>query len=63
MNKCEKIVLTFEIIAIILCIIICTIKITESYILKHLEIDYTSNNNIAVTYNGNTEIYKTPIIY
>lgn len=63
MNKCEKIVLTVEIIAIILCIIICTVKITESYILKHLEIDYTPNNDIAVTYNGDTEIYKTPIIY
>lgn len=63
MNKCEKIVLTVEIIAIILCIILCTVKITESYTLKHLEVDYTTNNNIAVTYKGNTEIYKTPIIY
>lgn len=28
-----------------------------------LEVDYTPNNDIAVTYDGNTEIYKTPIIY
>jgi hypothetical protein len=41
----------------------CTVKLTKSYILKHLEVDYTLNNNIAITYNGETEIYKTPIIY
>lgn len=62
-SKCQKIALIFEIIAVILCIILCTVKITESYILKHLEVDYTPNNDIAVTYDGNTEIYKTPIIY
>lgn len=58
----KKIALIFAIIAIILCIIICTVKITSAYVLKHLEVDYTSNNNIAVTYNGDTEIYKIPII-
>lgn len=42
--------------------VICTVKITSSYILKHLEVDYTSNNDIAITYNGETEIYKTLII-
>nr|DAE93729.1 MAG TPA: hypothetical protein [Caudoviricetes sp.] len=63
MKTVQKIILIFEIIGVILCIILCTVKITESYILKHLEIDYTSNNDIAVTYNGNTEIYKTPVIY
>lgn len=63
MKTMQKIVLIVEIIAVILCIILCTVKITESYIMEHLEIDYTSNNDIAVTYNGNTEIYKTPIIY
>ncbi len=62
-SKCKKIALIFEIITLILCSIICTVKITESYVLKHLEVDYTPNNDIAVTYNGNTEIYKTPIIY
>ena len=63
MKTMQKIVLIVEIIAVILCIILCTVKIIESYIMEHLEIDYTSNNDIAVTYNGNTEIYKTPIIY
>lgn len=58
----KKIALIFAIIAIILCIIICTVKITSAYVLKHLEVDYTLNNNIAITYNGETEIYKTPII-
>lgn len=56
----KKIALIFAIIVIILCTIICTVKITGTYILKHLEIDYTSNNNIAVTYNGETEIYHLP---
>ena len=58
-SNCKKIAL---IIAIIAFAVICTVKLTKSYILKHLEVDYTLNNNIAVTYNGETEIYKTPII-
>lgn len=59
----KKIALIFAIIVIFACTVICTVKITRSYILKHLEIDYTSNNDIAVTYNGETEIYKIPIIH
>lgn len=58
----KKIALIFAIITIFACIVICTIKMTNAYMLKHLEVDYTSNNDIAVTYNGETEIYKTPII-
>lgn len=58
----KKIALIFAIIVIFACAVICTVKITSVYVLKHLEIDYTSNNNIAITYNGETEIYKTPII-
>ena len=58
----KKIALIFAIIAIFACTIMCTVKLTKSYILKHLEVDYTSNNNIAITYDGETEIYKTPII-
>lgn len=58
----KKIALIFAIIVIFACTVICTIKITRAYILKHLEVDYTSNNNIAITYNGETEIYNTPII-
>jgi hypothetical protein len=61
-SNCKKIALIFAIIVIFACTVICTVKITGSYILKHLEVDYTSNNNIAITYNGETEIYKTPII-
>lgn len=61
-SNSKKIALIISIIVIILCAIICTVKITGFYILKHLEVDYTSNNNIAITYNGETEIYKTPII-
>lgn len=52
----KKIALIFVIIAIFACTVICTVKITGSYILKHLEVDYTSSNNIAITYNGETEI-------
>lgn len=59
----KKIALIFAIIVIFACTVICTVKITRSYILQHLEIDYTSNNDIAVTYNGETEIYKIPIIH
>lgn len=58
----KKIALIFAIIAIFACAVILTVQITGSYIPKHLEVDYTSNNDIAVTYNGDTEIYKTPII-
>lgn len=58
----KKIALIFAIIVIFACTVICTVKITGGYILKHLEVDYTSNNNIAITYNGETEIYNTPII-
>lgn len=59
----KKIALFFVIIAVIFaCTVICTVKNTGAYILKHLEIDYTSNHNITVTYNGETEIYKTPIV-
>lgn len=58
----KKIALIFAIIVIFACAVICTVKITSVYVLKHLEIDYTSNNNITITYNGETEIYKTPII-
>jgi len=58
----KKIALIFAIIVIFACTVICTVKITGAYILKHLEVDYTSNNNIAITYNGETEIYNTPII-
>lgn len=58
----KKIALIFAIIVIFTCTVICTVKITGAYILKHLEVDYTSNNNIAITYNGETEIYNTPII-
>lgn len=58
----KKIALIFAIIVIFACIIICAVKITGSYILKHLEVDYTLDNNIAITYNGETEIYNTPII-
>lgn len=58
----KKIALFFAIIVIFACTIMCTVKLTKSYILKHLEVDYTSNNNIAITYNGETEIYETPII-
>lgn len=60
-SNSKKIALIISIIVIILWAIICTVKITGFYILKHLEVDYTSNN-IAITYNGETEIYKTPII-
>lgn len=58
----KKIALIFAIIVIFACTVICTVKITGAYILKHLEVDYTLNNNIAITYNGETEIYNTPII-
>ena len=61
-SNCKKIALIFAIILIFACAVMCTVKITSAYVLKHLEIDYTSNNNIAITYNGETEIYKTPII-
>lgn len=41
----KKIALIFAIIAIFACTVICTVKITGSYILKHLEVDYTLSNN------------------
>ena len=57
MTKTRKIALA------ILCFIVgivIALLIQRMSIMQSLEIDYYSDNQIAVTYNGSTEVYNMP---
>lgn len=57
----KKIVFIASLIIAVIIAIIATYNITAMNVISNLEIDYTSDNqNIAVTYDGETEIYNIP---
>ena len=57
----KKIIFIASLIIAVIIAIIATYNITAMNVISNLEIDYTSDNkNIAVTYDGETEIYEIP---
>lgn len=57
----KKIVFIASLIIAVIIAIVATYNITVMNVVSNLEIDYTSDNkNIAVTYDGETEIYNIP---
>lgn len=56
----KKIILVISILIAIIFTAIITYNITAMNVISNLEIDYTNNNDIAVTYDGETEIYNIP---
>ena len=57
----KKIVFISSLIIAVIIAIVTTYNITAMNVVSNLEIDYTSDNkNIAVTYDGETEIYNIP---
>lgn len=57
----KKIVFIASLIIAVIIAIIATYNITAMNVISNLEIDYTSDNkNIAITYDGETEIYEIP---
>lgn len=56
----KKIILVISILIAIIFTAIITHNITAMNVISNLEIDYTNNNDIAVTYDGETEIYNIP---
>lgn len=57
----KKIVFIASLIIAVIIAIVTTYNITAMNVVSNLEIDYTSDNkNIAVTYDGETEIYNIP---
>lgn len=57
----KKIILVISIFVAIIITAIITYNATTMIVISNLEIDYTSDNkNIAVTYDGETEIYEIP---
>lgn len=56
----KKIILVISILIAIIFTVIITYNITAMNVISNLEIDYTNNNHIAVTYDGETEIYNIP---
>lgn len=57
----KKIVFIASLIIAVIIAIVATYNITAMNVVSSLEIDYTSDNkNIAVTYDGETEIYNIP---
>lgn len=58
----KKIVFIASLIIAVIIAIVATYNITAMNIVSNLELDYTSDNkNIAVTYDGETEIYNIPL--
>lgn len=58
----KKIILVISIFVAIIITAIITYNATTMIVISNLEIDYTSDNkNIAVTYDGETEIYEIPL--
>lgn len=57
----KKIVFIASLIIAVIIAIVATYNITAMNVVSNLEIDYTSDKkNIAVTYDGETEIYNIP---
>ena len=57
----KKIVFIASLIIAVIIAIVATYNITAMKVVSNLEINYTSDNkNIAVTYDGETEIYNIP---
>lgn len=56
----KKIVFIASLIIAVIIAIVTTYNITAMNVISNLEIDYTNNNDIAVTYDGETEIYNIP---
>lgn len=56
----KKIVFIASLIIAVIIAIVATYNITAMNVIGNLEIDYTNNNDIAVTYDGETEIYNIP---
>lgn len=56
----KKIVFIASLIIAVIIAIVATYNITAMNVISNLEIDYTNSNHIAVTYDGETEIYNIP---
>lgn len=57
----KKIILVISIFVAIIITTIITYNATTMIVISNLEIDYTNNNeNISITYDGETEIYNIP---
>lgn len=56
----KKIVFIASLIIAVIIAIVATYNIAAMNVIGNLEIDYTNNNDIAVTYDGETEIYNIP---
>ena len=57
----KKIVFIASLIIAVIIAVVATYNITAMNVVSNLEIDYTNDNkNIAVTYDGETEIYNIP---
>lgn len=57
----KKIILVISIFVAIIITAIITYNATTMIVISNLEIDYTNNNeNISITYDGETEIYNIP---
>lgn len=57
----KKIILVMSIFVAIIITAIITYNATTMIVISNLEIDYTNNNeNINITYDGETEIYNIP---
>ncbi len=56
----KKIILVISIFVAIIITAIITYNATTMIVISNLEIDYTNNENISITYDGETEIYNIP---
>lgn len=57
----KKIILVISIFVAIIITAIITYNATTMIVISNLEVDYTNNNeNISITYDGETEIYNIP---
>lgn len=57
----KKIILVISIFVAIIVTAIITYNATTMIVISNLEVDYTNNNeNISITYDGETEIYEIP---
>lgn len=58
----KKIILVISIFVAIIITAIITYNATTMIVISNLEVDYTNNNeNISITYDGETEIYNIPL--
>lgn len=60
MTKTRKIALAILCFIVGIVIALLALLIQRTIIMQSLEIDYYSDNQIAVTYNGSTEVYNMP---